>query len=124
MATYLMAKGNSGDIVKRQKNWIIRSKATNIKKITAIYEYYIKQYPINIHNHRLSFDFFIPSYSCLIEFDGIQHFFPFEHFGGKKRFEKQREYDSFKNNYCKERNIKLVRIKYSDSDKEIYNKLS
>ena len=85
---------------------------------------YIFQYPINIHNHRLSFDFFIPSYSCLIEFDGIQHFFPFEHFGGEKRFEKQCEYDSFKNNYCKEHNIKLVRIKYSDSDKEIYNKLS
>ena len=48
MATYLMAKGNSGDIVKRQKNWIIRSKATNIKKITAIYEYYIKQKGVNV----------------------------------------------------------------------------
>ena len=52
-----------------------------------------------------------------IEFDGEQHFHPVEYFGGEEAFIKQQERDNRKNEWCKENNIKLIRIPYYDFDK-------
>lgn len=65
----------------------------------------------------LSFDFYLPDYNILIEYDGKQHFEPVEYLGGQKRFEEQQQRDNFKNNWCKENNILLIRIPYYDKDK-------
>ena len=49
---------------------------------------------------------------CLIEFDGEQHFYPIERFGGEEGFEATKENDEIKNNYCKNHDIILIRIPY------------
>lgn len=55
--------------------------------------------------------------NIIIEFDGLQHYKPVKCWGGKGRFIKQQKVDDFKNNYCNENNIKLVRIKYTELNK-------
>lgn len=61
------------------------------------------------------FDFFVNN--ILIEFDGRQHY---EFVGGYftlEDFEKLKLRDEYKNNWCKENNIPLIRIPYYDEDK-------
>lgn len=52
----------------------------------------------------------------LIEYDGIQHFKPSERFGGEEGFIKRKMHDNIKNEYCKSRNINLIRIPYWEFD--------
>lgn len=79
------------------------------------------------YKYKLPFDFYLPSYDMCLEYDGQQHFYSINFFGGEKNLEKQRKRDSIKNNFCKNNNIKLFRIKYNDDiDKklaEIFNEL-
>ena len=58
----------------------------------------------------LKFDFYIPLLNLCIEFDGLQHFKPIEYFGGINTYEKIKINDNIKNDYCKNNNIKLLRI--------------
>lgn len=53
---------------------------------------------------------------CLIEYDGIQHYYQYEHFGSLKQNQFR---DQIKNEYCLKNNIPLIRIPYTD-----YNKLN
>lgn len=62
----------------------------------------------------LPFDFYLPEYNLLIEYDGEQHYKPIDFFGGRERFEYQQQNDNIKNNYCKQNNIRLIRIPYWD----------
>lgn len=64
----------------------------------------------------LPFDFFIPRYRCVIEFDGKQHFEPIEHFGGIESFEKLKINDKIKNEYCEDNIINLIRIRYDQME--------
>ena len=68
----------------------------------------------------LKFDFYLPSFDIIIEFDGQQHFRPTGFFGGKKAFRKLKEYDQFKDSWAKKHQIRLLRIAYFD---DIYEKL-
>ena len=63
-------------------------------------------------NKTLPFDFYIEEERIALEFDGIQHFEPVDFFGGQEEFYKQQRYDAIKNQYCKDNNIKLIRIPY------------
>ncbi len=71
----------------------------------------------------LRFDFYLPSKNICIEYDGEQHFKPIEYFGGEDKFKKVKENDHIKNEFCKNNNIKLIRIPYTvkDIDKFIHN---
>lgn len=60
----------------------------------------------------LPFDFYVNN-KYLIEFDGKQHFQPIEHFGGEEAFQKRKQHDQIKNEYCKNNNIPLIRIPYT-----------
>lgn len=67
---------------------------------------------------RLRFDFYLPDYNCLIEYDGEQHS------GDKYRGwftpeakEKFKERDRMKDEYCLKNNLSLIRIPYTDFDK-------
>ena len=67
----------------------------------------------------LRFDFYIPDKNLLIEYDGKQHFEPVDFSGNSpeqadENFKNRKIRDKIKNNYCKENNIKLLRIKYTD----------
>ena len=72
---------------------------------------------------KLRFDFYLPDYNILIEVDGEQHFTSVEYWGGEKELEKIKIRDNIKNVYCKEKNIKLVRIKYNELDNLTIDKI-
>ena len=97
----------------------------NKKNIKFFQEYSFKGC-VGKANHPLRFDFYLPSYNCCIEYDGIQHFQEKGTWAGKENesLEKIQIRDNIKNKYCKDNNIKLVRIPYTDYDKieQILNK--
>lgn len=69
---------------------------------------------------QLRFDFAIKQDNkviAVIECQGQQHFYPIDIFGGEERFKKQQEYDNKKKEYCKNNNILLIEIPYSDYSK-------
>lgn len=70
------------------------------------------------HNGIPIFDFAIfnenNELKTIIEYDGIQYFKPIKNWGGKKRFVEQQKIDKFKNEYCINHNIKMIRIKYTE----------
>ena len=53
----------------------------------------------------------------LLEYDGEQHFKPVELWGGEEQLKIQQQRDKNKDEWCKENNIKLIRIPYTDYDK-------
>lgn len=69
------------------------------------------------HIKTLRFDFWLPEFNVLIEYDGLQHYEPIEYFGGEIVFESQQIKDEIKNNYASENGIKLLRIPYHDIDR-------
>lgn len=62
--------------------------------------------------NNLPFDFYIPLLNIAIEYDGIQHFEILPHWGGVNKLIETKIHDTIKTNYCKENNIKLIRIPY------------
>lgn len=48
----------------------------------------------------LSYDFYLPEYNLLIEFQGKQHEQPIEYFGGETQFKIQQEHDKRKREYA------------------------
>lgn len=66
-------------------------------------------------NKQLVFDFYLPEQNLLIEYDGEQHFHEIRN--DRYDFQGLQKRDTFKNNWCIENNIKLVRIPYYDFDK-------
>jgi len=94
----------------------------NISEVLMFYKvYYIPQKEfdglVGLGNGLLSYDFYIPKYNLLIEYQGEQHekYIPGFH-KSKKDFEKQLEHDKRKREYAKEKNIELLEIWYWDFD--------
>lgn len=65
---------------------------------------------------KLRFDFYLPEHNMCIEFDGIGHYRAQSNWGGEKAFLKQKKRDKIKDQYCKNSNIKLIRIPYWDKE--------
>lgn len=63
-------------------------------------------------NSNLSYDFYLPNYNLLIEYQGEQHEKPIDFFGGEKQFKKQQEHDRRKKEYANNNKIKLLPIWY------------
>lgn len=69
----------------------------------------------------LFFDFYLPEYNILIEYDGEFHYFPILN---KDILKEQKDNDRIKNNFSKENSIKLIRIpfiNYNNLDEIIFN---
>jgi hypothetical protein len=49
-----------------------------------------------------------------IEYDGVQHFEPVDYYGGELRYNDQVKNDIIKNQYTKDKGLKLIRIGYKD----------
>lgn len=79
---------------------------------------YVKEYrfPDCKDIKTLPFDFYLPQYNMIIEYDGIQHFKPTDYMGGVKSYEILKKHDEMKNEYCRENNIPLIRISYKDNE--------
>lgn len=58
----------------------------------------------------LPFDFYLPDYNVLIEYDGIIHYK--DKFNDPNEFKLVKKRDKIKTKYCKDNNIKLIRIPY------------
>lgn len=59
------------------------------------------------------FDFYVNN-SYLIEYDGIQHFVMGTGvYDNEDKFQKTQEYDNFKDQWCRDNNIPLIRIPYT-----------
>ena len=67
-----------------------------------------KRFPDCRKNKPLPFDFYLPQYNLIIEFDGQQHFKNV----GFMDYETTKENDKIKNQYCQSHNIDLLRIPY------------
>lgn len=61
----------------------------------------------------LPFDFYLPSYKTVIEYQGRQHYASIEWFGGEEQYKKQVHHDNIKREYCKINNINLIEIPYT-----------
>lgn len=94
---------------KRIENYL------NEHKITFIQQMKYKEL-VGLKNGQLSYDFYLPEYNLLIEFQGEQHEHVKSYFGGIKNFEKQQEHDRRKREYAKQNNINLLEIWYYDID--------
>lgn len=62
---------------------------------------------------RLKFDFYLPSYKVIIEYDGEHHFKENKYFG-VGNLEYITNNDNIKNQYCLDNNIRMIRIPYWD----------
>lgn len=65
---------------------------------------------------RLAFDFYIPSFNALIEYDGKHHYEIIDAWGGVDEFINVKIRDTIKNIYAKEQDINLIRIPYWEFD--------
>lgn len=89
-----------------------------------------------VGGRKLSYDFYLPTYNFLVEYQGEQHEKPVVFKGTNKKtsllsFEKQQEHDRRKRDYAKEHNIELLEIWYWDFNnieqilsKKIFSKVS
>lgn len=71
----------------------------------------------------LPFDFYLPLYNIIIEYDGKHHFNPVKGWGGEEKFNTTRQNDCIKNNYCKLNNIILLRLPYTFTEDDIKNEI-
>lgn len=75
---------------------------------------------IGLGGKKLRFDFYLPDYNILIEFDGHQHHtFPNAYHKSIENFNKLQEHDRRKNDYCDLNNIYLIRINETKSNYSI-----
>ena len=92
------------------------------KKIQAVLDEYkieytrFKKFDGCRYKGILEFDFYLPDYHMLIEYDGIQHSIVNEWFGGQKEFDDMQIRDEIKNNFAIENNYTLIRIPYTELD--------
>lgn len=71
------------------------------------------------HRH-LPFDFFLPDYNLLIEYDGEQHFRAWS--GSESRLKKTKERDTIKTSFVEESEYELLRISYKEDHIAILSK--
>lgn len=60
----------------------------------------------------LPFDFYLPDYNILIEYQGVQHYEIIERFGGLEGFTLRQHHDQIKSEYCLLNDIILITIPY------------
>lgn len=88
-----------------------------------------KRFPDCIHIRALPFDYYIEDKNICIEVDGEFHYQigRYEHCSPHTTFENVKKRDKIKTDYCKDNNIKLIRLPYFEEqnfekilDKELY----
>ena len=62
----------------------------------------------------LSYDFYVPDQSILIEYQGLQHYEPVDYFGGDNKFFIQQKHDKLKSDYAKDHGYTLIAVSYTE----------
>lgn len=72
----------------------------------------------DITGYYLYFDFYLPAYNTLIEYQGEQHFMSSgtQGWASPKKTQDLQRRDQMKRDYCQKHNIKLIEIPYNDFD--------
>ena len=66
------------------------------------------------HINPLPFDFYLPKYNMCIEYQGQQHYYAVDFFGGENKFKEQTKRDKIKKDYCDNNGITLLEISYKN----------
>ena len=67
----------------------------------------------NSKNNLLRFDFYLPNYNILIEYQGKHHYEPINKYAKAKRVHQTTViHDSIKSEFCSKYNFKLIQIPY------------
>jgi len=93
-----------------------------LEKNDIKYEYQ-KTFSGCVYKQELKFDFYLPNKNLCIEYNGKQHYEANSFFGGEEGFKETRKRDNIKNKYCKNNNIKLIKIKYNKNIENEINKI-
>lgn len=75
---------------------------------------YCKEYNITIDGKKYRIDFYLPDFDLFIEYNGIQHYKPVEHFGGEDKFIQQVNRDKIVQNYFISIKKELLIISYKE----------
>lgn len=67
-----------------------------------------------VFKHKLRFDFYVPQWNCLIEFDGIQHFDEKSYYLFNEGFVQRLTKDIIKSIFVYKNNIPILRISYQE----------
>lgn len=67
---------------------------------------------IGVGGKKLSYDFYLPTENMFVEYNGEQHYFPIDFFGGQNKFNIQQEHDRRKKEYANKICTKLLIIPY------------
>ena len=78
----------------------------------VIYRY--RPYYLKTERGQLSYDIYICGLKIAIEYQGQQHFYPIDYFGGIDHFESQQKRDELKLRLSAENDVSLVYINYCD----------
>lgn len=70
---------------------------------------------------KLRFDIYFPKYNIAVEYNGQQHYYPVDFFGGQEQFSKQQNADAYKAQLCKINNCKLFVLKYDYTEADFSN---
>lgn len=89
---------------------------------------YQKEYVIydtydNESMQKYRYDFFLPQYNIIIEYDGEQHTKPIKQWGGLEELKRIQKRDKIKTNYCLDNGITIIRIPYTHSNNIIIDDL-
>lgn len=66
------------------------------------------------NKNTLKFDFYLPDYNMVIEYQGEQHYHAIKYFGGEERFQQQQKIDKIKKDWCSKNGINYLAIPYTD----------
>ena len=91
-----------------------------------------QRYPDTLYQYRpewlgrQSLDLYIPSLMTAIEYQGIQHYYPVEFYGGTEALEQRKELDQQKRLLCEENGVRLIEWPYDlePTDINVINSLS
>lgn len=100
------------DMFVSQAEEIIRN---YFRKNNITYEWQ-KEFENCRYKDPLPFDFYLPQYNILIEYDGDQHFMEVAYWDGKQGLIDRRRNDKIKSDFCYNNNITLLRLNSTHKD--------
>jgi very-short-patch-repair endonuclease len=66
----------------------------------------------------LPFDFYLPKHKIIIEYQGYQHYVPYDKWGGQTMLDYTQRHDAIKREFCRKKRIQFEEIKYTDNVKD------
>lgn len=73
-----------------------------------------KRFADCIDQRPLPFDFYLPEYNILIEYQGAQHYMATHRMGDEEKLIYRQKHDCIKRKYCKDKGINLLEIPYTN----------